>query len=117
MSAAGLHGRRASQQVLKAERSGADATGRDAPSTCSPGVGPAGAGQPADAGPAADTHRCAPRECPGNQIECWYRHCDWPDCNSPDYTDGIRNLLTRRAAIAAERRFSGQPLTGFGELS
>lgn len=44
---------RDSQQVLKAEPATADATDRDDPANASPGVGPMGAGQPADAGPAA----------------------------------------------------------------
>lgn len=42
-----------SQQVLKAEPATADATDRDAPASTSPSVGSMGAGQPADAGPAA----------------------------------------------------------------
>jgi hypothetical protein len=41
------------QQVLKAERPGADATDRGHAAITSPGVGPMGAGQPADAGPVA----------------------------------------------------------------
>ena len=44
----------ASQQVLKAEAARPDATAREATSTGSPGVGPMGAGQPADAGPTTD---------------------------------------------------------------
>lgn len=44
---------RHSQQVLKAERPGADATDREHAAITSPGVGPMGAGQPADAGPLA----------------------------------------------------------------
>jgi hypothetical protein len=44
--------RRHSQQVLKAERPGADATDRESAAITSPGVGPMGARQPADAGPA-----------------------------------------------------------------
>jgi hypothetical protein len=43
--------RRNSQQVLKAERTSADATDRERSVTTSPGVGPMGAWQPADAGP------------------------------------------------------------------
>jgi hypothetical protein len=43
--------RRHSQQVLKAERSGADATDRERVATTSPSVGSMGARQPADAGP------------------------------------------------------------------
>lgn len=42
-----------SQQVLEAEPVTADATDRDAPASTSPSVGSTGAGQPADAGPAA----------------------------------------------------------------
>lgn len=44
----------ASQQVLKAEVARPDATAREARPTGSPGVGPMGAGQPADAGPTTD---------------------------------------------------------------
>jgi hypothetical protein len=44
-----------SQQVLKAEPATADATDRDAPAATSPCVGTMGVGQPADAGPAAET--------------------------------------------------------------
>lgn len=44
----------ASQQVLKAEAARPDATAREATSTGSPGVGPMGAWQPADAGPTTD---------------------------------------------------------------
>ncbi len=40
-----------SQQVLKAERASADATAREFSVYRSPGVGPMGARQPADAGP------------------------------------------------------------------
>ena len=43
-----------SQQVLKAEPATADATDRDAPADTSPRVGAMGAGQAADAAPAAD---------------------------------------------------------------
>ena len=43
-----------SQQVLKAEAARPDATDRETPDTASPGVGPMGAGQPADAGPTTD---------------------------------------------------------------
>lgn len=43
-----------SQQVLKAEAARPDATARETPDTASPGVGPMGAGQPADAGPTTD---------------------------------------------------------------
>jgi hypothetical protein len=42
------------QQVLKAEAATPDATDRSTPATASPGVGPMGAGQPADAGPAGN---------------------------------------------------------------
>ena len=31
--------------------------------------------------------------------------------------DSVRNLLTRREFVAADRRFSGEPLTGFGGLA
>jgi len=52
---------RDSQQVLKAEPATADATDRDAPANTSPGVGPMGAGHPADAGPAGgNVARLAP---------------------------------------------------------
>lgn len=40
-----------SQQVLKADAARRDATDRETPANSSPGVGPMGAGQPADAGP------------------------------------------------------------------
>jgi len=40
-----------SQQVLKAERASADATARETSAYRSPGVGPMGVRQPADAGP------------------------------------------------------------------
>ena len=43
-----------SQQVLKAEAARPEATARETPDTASPGVGPMGAGQPADAGPTTD---------------------------------------------------------------
>lgn len=43
-----------SQQVLKADAARRDATDRETPATTSPGVGPMGAGQPADAGPTCD---------------------------------------------------------------
>lgn len=46
--------RQESQQVLKAEPPPADATDRDTPATASPSVGTMGAGQAADAAPAAD---------------------------------------------------------------
>ena len=42
------------RHVLKAEAARPDATAREATSTGSPGVGPMGAGQPADAGPTTD---------------------------------------------------------------
>lgn len=42
------------QQVLKAEAATPEATDRSTPATASPGVGPMGAGQPADAGPAGN---------------------------------------------------------------
>lgn len=45
---------RDSQQVLKAEGASPDATDREIPAMASPGVGPMGAGQPADAGPDGD---------------------------------------------------------------
>ncbi len=44
--------RQDSQHVLKAEAARPDATDREEPATASPGVGPMGAGQPADAGSA-----------------------------------------------------------------
>ena len=47
----------ASQQVLKAEAAWPDATAREATATGGPGVGPMGAGQPADAGPTTDDQR------------------------------------------------------------
>ena len=46
-----------SQQVLKAEAARPDATDRETPDTASPGVGPMGAGQPADAGPTCEDLR------------------------------------------------------------
>lgn len=45
---------RDTQQVLKAEAATPDATDRATPAIASPGVGPMGAGQPADAGPAGN---------------------------------------------------------------
>lgn len=46
--------RQHSQQVLKAEAARPDATDRETAATPSPRVGAMGAGQPADAGPAAE---------------------------------------------------------------
>lgn len=66
-----------SQQVLKAEAARPDATDRETPDTASPGVGPMGAGQPADAGPTTDDQRSGghgTRPCADEQSEGHGRH-------------------------------------------
>lgn len=55
---------RGTQQVLKAEAATPDATDRVTPAIASPGVGPMGAGQPADAGPAGNVVPMRPAAAP-----------------------------------------------------
>ena len=89
-----------SQQVLKAEAARPDATDRETPDTASPGVGPMGAGQPADAGPTTDQRsdsggsRAAPVTAPPGPV------CRGDRQDEPEATDAMESGLEDAAQDA-----------------